>query len=108
MSPGLDTGKISVRKSELGWLSRSVKDEPATVVQSGLASAIYQSVSNSTAHNANDCRPLPKVDHEYLKPPEVRLRGKIPTVTYTSVCTCAYILNFARQRTTPIQRIDTH
>jgi hypothetical protein len=108
MSPGLDTGKISVRKSELGWLSRSVKDEPATVVQSGLASAIYQSVSNSTAHNANDGRPLPKVDHEYLKPLEVRLRGNRLAVTYTNVYPCAYMRNCARQRATPIQRTHTN
>lgn len=120
MSPGWD--KFSMRKSELGWPSPSVKDGPATVVQSDLASAIYQSVSNTRAHNADAGRPLPKallqVDHEYLKPFEVRLheylkpsvvrlRRTIRSGTYTNVCTCAYMLNYARQRTTPT-RIDTN
>jgi hypothetical protein len=89
-----------MRKSELGWLSRSIKDEPATVVQSGLASAIYQSVSNNTAHNANDGRPLPKVDHAYLKPPEVRFVERYLlslTQVYAPADTCSTVRANARR-----------
>eukprot|EP00802_Teleaulax_amphioxeia_P024674 Tamp_25410.p1 GENE.Tamp_25410~~Tamp_25410.p1 ORF type:complete len:211 (-),score=25.57 Tamp_25410:311-892(-) len=64
--------KESVRKAEVGWSPRGSKGEAGTVLQSGLSSAIYQSIANTAAHKIKDGPPLAtKVDHEYLKPLEV-------------------------------------
>lgn len=64
--------KAEVRKAEVGWSPRKSKEEARSVVQSGLSSAIYQSIANTAAHNIKDgSPPAAKVDHQYLKPLEV-------------------------------------
>ena len=93
---GMD--KESVRKAEVGWSPRGSKGEAGTVLQSGLSSAIYQSIANTAAHKIKDGPPLAtKVDHEYLKPLEVRFVWMHMPALYAYMCTQDIVRAHARR-----------